>query len=63
MAQKIAPEYLEQEITLKPGERLHRLVALLYDTYYDDLTDDRIAELEAAVERFRWCNADGKRVA
>lgn len=63
MAQQISPEYAEAELTVKPGNRLHRLMALLFDTYYDDLTDARIAELEAHVESFRWCNADGKRVA
>lgn len=60
--QYIDPEYLNSELKVKPGNRLHRLVALLFDTYYDDLTEARIAELEAAVETFRWMSANGKRV-
>ena len=35
---------------------------MLFDTYIDDLSDDRIAELERQVESWRWCNAAGKRV-
>lgn len=60
--QPIAPEYANAELKLKPGSRLHRLVAMLFDTYIDDLSDERIAELERHVEGFRWCNADGKRI-
>jgi len=59
---KIDPEYLNSELKVAPGDRLHRLVAMLFDTYYDDLTDSRIAELEARVIQFRWMNASGKRV-
>lgn len=59
---RIAPEYLNDKLTVEPGDRLHRLVAMLFDTYIDDLTDERIAELEAHVAQFRWCNANGKRV-
>lgn len=62
MPQFIDPAYLERELTLKPGDRLHRLVAMLFDTHYDDLTPSRIAELEAQVERFRWMTANGRRV-
>ncbi len=61
--QNVSPEYLNAEITSKPGGRLHRLIAMLYDTYFDDLTDERIAELEASVERFRWMNANCERVS
>lgn len=60
--QFIDPEYLDKPLTLKPGTRLHRLVALLFDTYCDDLTDARIEEIEQQVERFRWMNASGQRV-
>ncbi len=60
--QHIDPEYLNSELKVEPGNRLHRLVAMLIDTYYDDLTDERIAELEEHVARFRWMNASGKRV-
>jgi hypothetical protein len=62
MSQSIAPEYLNEKLELKPGDRLHRLVAMLFDTYYDDLTDERLAELERQVETFRWMNAAGNRV-
>lgn len=62
MTQRISNEYLNRALTLNPGDRLHRLVAMLLDTYYDDLTDERIAELEDSVERFRWMNASGERV-
>jgi hypothetical protein len=60
--QKIADEYLKSELTVKPDGRLHRIVALLFDTYYDDLSDARIAEVERFIEGFRWCNAAGKRI-
>jgi peptidoglycan/xylan/chitin deacetylase (PgdA/CDA1 family) len=59
--QKIAPEYANAELTVRPGDRLHRIVALLFDTYYDDVTD-HIAEIERSIEAWRWCAADGKRV-
>lgn len=59
--QSIAPEYSSVELRLKPGDRLHRLIALLLDTYCDDLSDDRIADLERRVESWRWCNAAGQR--
>lgn len=62
MTKPIAPEYLNSELTVKPGERLHRFVAMLFDTYYDDITDERIADLEATVENFRWMNASGQRL-
>ncbi len=60
--QKIAEDYLNKPITLVPGDRLHRLVAMLFDTYCDDLTDERLRELEEHVEQFRWMNAGGERV-
>ena len=60
--QRINPEYALKPLTVAPGGRLHRLVALLFDTYIDDLTDERIAELERRVEAFRWCNANAERV-
>lgn len=60
--QPVAQEYLNKRLELDPGDRLHRFVAMLFDTYYDDLTDARIAELEAHVEQFRWMDASGKRV-
>ena len=62
-APDILPEYAEEPITLKPySSRLHRLVAILADTWYDDLTDDRIAKLEAMAQSWRWMGADGRRL-
>jgi hypothetical protein len=54
-------EYLRDVITLSPGDRLHRLVARLADTYIDDLTDERVIELERLADTFRITHADGKR--
>lgn len=62
MSQPIADEYLSRELTVKPGDKMHRLVAMLFDTYYDDLTEERIGDLEATIENFRWMNASGKRL-
>ena len=59
--QDIAPEYASAELKVRPGDRLHRIVALLFDTYYDDLTG-RIPDIERFIEDFRWCNAAGKRI-
>jgi hypothetical protein len=61
-APDIADEYANKPITLAPGSRLHRLVALLFDTHYDDLTDERIKELEEHAQSWRWMNAAGRRV-
>lgn len=58
----VADEYMRDEISLKPGDRLHRLVARLFDTYYDDLSDDRIIELEALADSFRITHASGQRL-
>lgn len=60
--QKVSDEYMKSELISRPGERLHRLYAMLCDTYYDDLTDARIEQLEEQVESFRWMNASGERV-
>lgn len=35
---------------------------MLFDTYYDDITDERLAEIEKVIESFRWMNASGERV-
>lgn len=59
----IAGEYLRTTLTFKPGDRLHRLVARLCDTYYDDLSDDRIEALERHADIFRITHADGTRIA
>lgn len=58
----IAEEYLERELRIRPRyDRLHRLVARLCDTYYDDLTDERIEQLERQVDEWRWMHADARR--
>lgn len=57
----VAPEYLRDDLHLKPGSRLHRLVARLFDTYIDDLTEDRIVELETLADTFRLTHADSRR--
>lgn len=62
MTHPIDPGYLRNELRLKPGDRLHRVVAMLFDTYYDDLTDERLAELEDHIAKFRWMNASGRRI-
>lgn len=60
----IADDYLRDQITLTPGKsRLHRLVARLFDTYIDDLSDDRIIELERLADTFRITHADGSALA
>lgn len=60
--QKVDEKYLNSDLKVEQGNRLHRLVAMLFDTWYDDLTEDRIAELEQHVESFRWMNASAERV-
>lgn len=60
--QKIQDEYAHRRLIVEPGDRIHRIVALLFDTWIDDLTDERIAELEQMIERFRWMDASGERV-
>ncbi|RVC47599.1 hypothetical protein EN781_00235 [Mesorhizobium sp. M4A.F.Ca.ET.090.04.2.1] len=57
----VAEDYLRDEIHLRPGSRLHRLVARLADTYIDDLSDERIIELERLADTFRITHADGSR--
>lgn len=59
----VAADYLGQIIILKPGDRLHRLVARIADTWYDDLPEDRIIELERLADEFRLTHADGSRFA
>lgn len=59
----VSGDYLRDNISLKPGDRLHRLVARLADTYIDDLTDDRIIQLEAYADTFRLTHADGSRLS
>lgn len=61
MLKPVADQYLRSDINLKPGTRLHRLVARILDTHYDDLTDGRIVELERLADAFRITHADGGR--
>lgn len=56
-------EYLRDVIRLVPGDRLHRLVARLADTYIDDLSEDRIVELERLADTFRITHASGARLS
>jgi hypothetical protein len=58
----IAEDYLRDVIKLSPGDRLHRLVARLGDTYIDDLTEENIIELERLADTFRLTHADGSRL-
>lgn len=62
MSQPIAPCYLDNDLRVARGSRIHRLVAMLFDTHIDDLTPERITELEQQVEAFRWADASGKRI-
>ncbi len=59
---RIAPEYLHADFRVRPGDRLHRLIAMLHDTYFDVLSDERLADLEEELVRFRWMNAAGERL-
>lgn len=55
-------EYLREVIRLSPGDRLHRLVARLADTYIDDLSEARIIELERLADTFRITHASGEKL-
>lgn len=55
----IDERYLRSSVTLHPGDRLHRLVQRMADTYIDDLTDGRILELEQHADSFRLSHANG----
>jgi len=57
----IDSEYLRDEVRLAPGDRLHRLFARLSDTWIDDLSDERIIELERLADDFRLTHANGQR--
>lgn len=57
----VADDYLRDVIKLNPGDRLHRLVARLGDTWIDDLSDERIVELEQLADTFRITHASGAR--
>lgn len=59
----IADEYLHKTHVIKPRDRLHRLISRLADTYYDDLTDERIEQLERLADEWRWMHADASRFA
>jgi len=58
----VAESYLRDEFRFRPGERLHRLVARLCDTYYDDLSDENIIKLEHLADTWRITHADGSRM-
>jgi len=59
---KIAACYAHETLQVEPGNRLHRLMSILFDTYYDDLTEARIEQLEELACSWRWMNADGERL-
>ena len=61
--QTVAPEYTKERFVIEPGARLHRLVSLIADTYIDDVTPERIEQIEKQVESWRWMNASGGRVS
>lgn len=57
----VAAEYLHETHVIQPRDRLHRLVSRLADTPYDDLTQDRIEQLERMADEWRWMHADATR--
>lgn len=57
----IASEYLNETFEVRPGDRLHRLMARLSDTHYDDLSEERIEELEHKIDEWRWMHANADR--
>lgn len=57
----ISTEYLNDVHRFKPGDRLHRLVARLCDTWIDDLSDSRILEIECLIDGYRLTHASGVR--
>lgn len=58
----ISEEYLRSEHRIRPGDRFHRLISRMTDMWIDDISDDRIEELEAKVDEWRWMNAAGCRL-
>jgi hypothetical protein len=56
----VDPTYLAETFTIRPRDRLHRLVARLHDTWIDDLSEERIEEVERLVDSFRHTHASGK---
>jgi hypothetical protein len=55
----ISPAYLDNPIQVRPGDRLHRLIARLHDSHIDDLTDAAIESLEVMADEFRLTDASG----
>lgn len=53
--------YARSQVTLRPGDRLHRIVQRMADTYIDDLTDDRILAVEQLIDSYRLTHASGVR--
>lgn len=56
----ISASYLEKRLEVRPGDRLHRLLARLHDSHIDDLTDEAIAALEVVADDFRITDASGR---
>ncbi len=55
----ISDQYLQAEHRSRPGDRFHRLISRMTDMWVDDLSDERIEELERKVDDWRWMNANG----
>ncbi len=55
----IAKKYAAKRMVVTPGERLHRLVARLFDTHVDDMTDAQLENIERAIDELRITHSDG----
>lgn len=55
----VKASFLAVELSSVPGTRFHRLMARLFDTHVDDLTEDRIDALERQLDAWRATHADG----
>lgn len=59
MLKPIHRDYRAADILFRPSDRLHRLAARLLDSHVDDLTDDRVDEIERLLDSFRITHGDG----
>lgn len=58
----IADDFLRHPHTIKRGDKLYRLISRMSDMHYDDLTEERVEQLERTVDEWRWMNAAGERL-
>lgn len=58
----IDPDYTMLDHMIGRQSRLHRLICRMLDTYIDDLTDERIEEIERLVDTYRITHANGARI-